>query len=237
MEPGRCALPHTQLQERPHSCCWNRSFGPRRSASGPRPHSVCLHTAPLAVPALPPSPAAVAPWNSLVLQRFDLHHTWRSVPCVHPPVVVVQVPHTLWTSPARGKGLAEAPRTRLPLPLQLQAECHHADSPHPMAGSQCSASAPQTLACEGDCVPAPWGGASSETCAHSHLCPMAQPTCLFGAPSLGLRKATWCCQLYYVAVQGEGPIPEHPCPGCGPAGETLWAGGFSEAYVLGFRNS
>lgn len=42
-----------------------------------------------------------------------------------------------------------------------------------------------------------------------------------------------CCQLYYVAVQGEGPIPEHPCPGCGPAGETLWAGGLSEALCPG----
>lgn len=32
-----------------------------------------------------PSPAAVALWNSLALQCFDLQHTWRSVPCVHPP--------------------------------------------------------------------------------------------------------------------------------------------------------
>lgn len=43
---------------------------------------------------------------------FDLQHTWKSVSHAH-PAVVIWVPHTLWTSPAGGKGGWSSLRQRL----------------------------------------------------------------------------------------------------------------------------
>lgn len=143
LEPGsECALPCTQLQAGPHSCHpWNRAFC-AISSSSPPPF--------LSLPAGGSAGSALGscgPGNSPVHGRFDLQHTWKSVPHAH-PAVIIWVPHTLWTSPARGRG-AGAPQggdwslitTRVPLPLQL----HASGSPHPATKSQCTASVPQML--------------------------------------------------------------------------------------------
>lgn len=123
---------------------WNHSFGPGRSSLGPCPPSVCLHMAPLALPALPL--AAVAPWNSLVLRRFDLQHTWRSVPHIH-PTVTTQVPHTLRTSPSQREGVAEAPQPGFLCLCNSRLEVPPNTLPSSMPQPQCSASAPQMLPC------------------------------------------------------------------------------------------
>lgn len=96
----------------------------------------CLHRVPL-----PPPPAAVALWNSPVRRRFDLQHTWSSVPRLHPPAAM-RVPHTLWTSPARGKGWQKP-------------HSHQASSSSAVPGSRCHRTPliPQQNLCEQPSAP------------------------------------------------------------------------------------
>lgn len=182
-----------------------------------------------------PSPAAVALWNSLALQCFDLQHTWRSVPCVHPPSsyrsrTLCGRPRPAekgWLKPPHQASSSSATPGRVP-PRRLPSSygripVYCVCTPNPCLwrrlyqplGEVC----PQRPVPTAACAPR-----FSQRACSGHLLLISGKPC--GVASF----TTW-------QYRGKDPFQSIPAPAVGRQARPCGQGGCQRPYVLGFWNT